>query len=398
METFANAWSALASFFELPGLYGESDNLDECMGEAGPPWVTLKKSRVWKGLAMIFSVLWKTGDLLHSWELSMGYAVMEATWRKMCFQTVICSKSLRKLKSPSGSTDLLPWKGRNCIPTLWIWIFPSSYLYFGLDFSWFFSVLKYASNNHGSVETGGTPVSFQGQTVRKSIQSLGGSTVFGQQRGWEEAKKAQDQVLRMVNAIWSIWFDQSSEWKFQGATVACYSDESPGLMNPHTRHQKEKDIESVSSTFGFPFLTKLVSEWLETGHIFQAELQFRSVFQSQNLGMCRRCTEAVHCIALWTRTLAQLWACVKHVSKQFDHSKTKNHFEQFLDKKVRNSHEMHVLNIFDDFSLLKFTLKIWESACSCWEHCACTKYCLLVRLSHISAKRLQNGTGFEATS
>lgn len=44
-------------------------------------------------------------------------------------------------------------------------------------------------------------------------------------------------------------------------------------MNPHTRHQKEKDMESVSSTFGFPFLTKLVSEWLETGPIFQAELQ-----------------------------------------------------------------------------------------------------------------------------
>ena len=35
------------SFFELPGLYGESDNLDECMGEAGPPWVTLPESRVW---------------------------------------------------------------------------------------------------------------------------------------------------------------------------------------------------------------------------------------------------------------------------------------------------------------------------------------------------------------
>ena len=34
------------------------------------------------------------------------------------------------------------------------------------------------------------------------------------------------------------------------------------------------------------------------------------------LGMCKVCTEAVHSVALGTRTLSQLWACVKYVPKQ----------------------------------------------------------------------------------
>ena len=34
------------------------------------------------------------------------------------------------------------------------------------------------------------------------------------------------------------------------------------------------------------------------------------------LGMRKVCTEAVHSVALWTRTLSQLWACVKYVPKQ----------------------------------------------------------------------------------
>ena len=32
--------------------------------------------------------------------------------------------------------------------------------------------------------------------------------------------------------------------------------------------------------------------------------------------MCKVCTEAVHCVALWTRTLSQVWACVKYVQEQ----------------------------------------------------------------------------------
>ena len=36
--------------------------------------------------------------------------------------------------------------------------------------------------------------------------------------------------------------------------------------------------------------------------------------------MCKVCTEAVHCVALWTRTLSQVWACVKYVPKQCIHS------------------------------------------------------------------------------
>ena len=34
------------------------------------------------------------------------------------------------------------------------------------------------------------------------------------------------------------------------------------------------------------------------------------------LGMCEVCTEAVHCVALWTRVTLQAWACVKYVPKQ----------------------------------------------------------------------------------
>ena len=34
------------------------------------------------------------------------------------------------------------------------------------------------------------------------------------------------------------------------------------------------------------------------------------------LRMRKVCTEAVHSVALWTRTLSQLWACVRYVPKQ----------------------------------------------------------------------------------
>ena len=34
------------------------------------------------------------------------------------------------------------------------------------------------------------------------------------------------------------------------------------------------------------------------------------------LGMCKICTEAVHCVAVLTRKLSQVWECVKYVRKQ----------------------------------------------------------------------------------
>ena len=34
------------------------------------------------------------------------------------------------------------------------------------------------------------------------------------------------------------------------------------------------------------------------------------------LDMCKVCTEAVHCVALWTRVTSQVWTCVRHVPKQ----------------------------------------------------------------------------------
>ena len=37
---------------------------------------------------------------------------------------------------------------------------------------------------------------------------------------------------------------------------------------------------------------------------------FTPLFQNYTV-----CTEAVHCVALWTRTLSQAWACVQHAPK-----------------------------------------------------------------------------------
>ena len=46
---------------------------------------------------------------------------------------------------------------------------------------------------------------------------------------------------------------------------------------------------------------------------------FRSTLNTKvitALGICKVCTEAVHSVALWTRTLSQLWARVSYVPKQ----------------------------------------------------------------------------------
>ena len=46
---------------------------------------------------------------------------------------------------------------------------------------------------------------------------------------------------------------------------------------------------------------------------------FRSILNTNvitGLDMCQVCTEAFHSAALWTRTLSQVWTCVKYVPKQ----------------------------------------------------------------------------------
>ena len=48
------------------------------------------------------------------------------------------------------------------------------------------------------------------------------------------------------------------------------------------------------------------------------------------LGMCEVCTEAVDCVALWTRVTLQVWACVKYVPKQ----SIAYHFEHGLQLRV----------------------------------------------------------------
>ena len=47
-----------------------------------------------------------------------------------------------------------------------------------------------------------------------------------------------------------------------------------------------------------------------------AQKHFEHERSDTALGMCKVCTEAVHSVALWTRALSQLWACVKYVPKQ----------------------------------------------------------------------------------
>ena len=44
------------------------------------------------------------------------------------------------------------------------------------------------------------------------------------------------------------------------------------------------------------------------------------------LDMCDVCTEAVHCVAFWTRVTSQVWTCVKYVPKK----SIPKHFEHGL--------------------------------------------------------------------
>ena len=53
------------------------------------------------------------------------------------------------------------------------------------------------------------------------------------------------------------------------------------------------------------------------------------------LRMCEVCTKAVHCVALWTRTLSQVWACVQR-------QKTRPKAKTRPAKKARN----HVRGVF----------------------------------------------------
>ena len=70
---------------------------------------------------------------------------------------------------------------------------------------------------------------------------------------------------------------------------------------------------------------------------------FRSTLNTgyiTGLGMCEVCTEAVDCVALWTRVTLQVWACVKYVPKlsivrgilkttSFKKQKTRKHHDGF---------------------------------------------------------------------
>ncbi len=102
-------------------------------------------------------------------------------------------------------------------------------------------------------------------------------------------------------AIWGIYV------KFQGRTCSAGIDKTP-LINPwrveideHSKryHEGYHRFGHVSSMYrSSPFRSTLNTKFI-TG-----------------LDMCQVCTEAVHCVALWTRTLSQVWTCVKYAPKQ----------------------------------------------------------------------------------
>ena len=70
-----------------------------------------------------------------------------------------------------------------------------------------------------------------------------------------------------------------------------------------------------------PYIVRISTEHVGKDICLQARIHFlRVIFRShlgtQGLDMCKVCTEAVNCVALWTRTLSQVWTCVKYVPKQ----------------------------------------------------------------------------------
>ena len=70
----------------------------------------------------------------------------------------------------------------------------------------------------------------------------------------------------------------------------------------------------LRSTLNTGYITGLGHVW-----IMYRSSRLRSTLNTgyiTGLGMCEVCTEAVDCVALWTRVTLQVWACVKYVPKQ----------------------------------------------------------------------------------
>ena len=111
------------------------------------------------------------------------------------------------------------------------------------------------------------------------------------------------------------------------------------------------------------------------------------------------CTEAVHCVALWTQRLSQVWArssalhstlnanvitelgvCKDMYRSSWTTRRRKNRLNNCLSKMARK------IGLFRSSQICAEMLKVWESAEN-------TARCLYVCLSHI-CQTLQNGTGF----
>ena len=95
--------------------------------------------------------------------------------------------------------------------------------------------------------------------------------------------------------------------------------------NAKTKHENAKtgkrenaQIEHVPrSTWNTNVITALGMCKVCTEAVHSVALGTRTLSQLWAcVKMCKVCTEAVHSVALWTRRLSQLWACVKYVPKQ----------------------------------------------------------------------------------
>ena len=107
------------------------------------------------------------------------------------------------------------------------------------------------------------------------------------------------------------------------------------------------------------------------GHVWSMRLSspFRSTLNTGYiiaLDTCEVCTEAVHCVAVWTQVASQLWTCVKYAPKQ----PTVSHFEHGLHHSFGHVWSMYRSNPFRSNST-RVTSQLWDMCEVCTEavHC-----------------------------
>ena len=81
----------------------------------------------------------------------------------------------------------------------------------------------------------------------------------------------------------------------------------------HSAARRTRTISQVCTYVKY-VLKHSVALWTQTCQVCTEAVH--SVLWKRTWYMCQVCTEAAHSVALWTRTLPQVWTCVKYVPKQ----------------------------------------------------------------------------------